>query len=386
MIQIIKENRPENTSDKFVRAFGNLAKEAQNQLGTHLENSALKDKYGVDVFGIQDPNIRLESIKQKLTGKREQDERQSKLDLLKGIFGKGGNISLKNKNEENLLNPGNEQSPNNQLNSVEASNLQESNTNSENISDEELAQLALIDANLARVLQHSKDVALREKTAQRNQKAQETQKQKEEIVQRANSARKGIQNKKQLLNLIKTKKIDDPTYAMVAENLPFNLGERLLSPETVTYKAAMVDEFGDLRNIFQGQTRVKEIEIMEKKLANLYLTDDQKEAILKSRIDALQADVVKEEAASEVDEKYPNLGLFQFNKKVNELTQKKLEKVFGQILDEQQFVLNQAEKRKDIPLNPDNPQDLEIMRQIKIEAGGNKDKAKALAKSKGYKW
>lgn len=214
----------------------------------------------------------------------------------------------------------------------------------------------------------------------------ETLPMRQEIANKANAARKGIENKKHLVELINTGNINDPTYATLAEAIPLNLGKRLLSPETVEYKAGLVDEFSDLRNIFQGQTRVKEIELLEAKLADIYLTDEQKKTILKSRINALQADLIKEEAAAEVEAKYPNLGALQFSIKVEEIAKPKMKKLFDQVLDEHKFVINQAEKRKEIALNPKNPDDFAIMLSIRKEAGGDKEAAKKLAKKKGYTW
>jgi len=145
---------------------------------------------------------------------------------------------------------------------------------------------------------------------------QETLPVRVDIANKANSARKGIQNKTNLLNIIDQGNLDDPTWAIIADNLPLNLGKRLLSEDSVVYKSALVDEFSDLRNIFQGQTRVKEIELLQEKLADLYLTDQQKKSILKSRINALQTDVIREEAAAEVEKKYPKIGILEFSKKV----------------------------------------------------------------------
>jgi hypothetical protein len=209
---------------------------------------------------------------------------------------------------------------------------------------------------------------------------------RQEILKKANSARKSITNKNELLRIINTGNINDPTFSVLAEALPFNLGKRLLSNETVEYKAGLVDEFGDLRNVFEGQTRVKEIELLEQKIADLYLTDDQKKTILKSRINALQADVIREEAAAEVEEKYPNIGALQFSRKVEEIARPKMKKLFDQVLDEHKFIIDQAEKRKEIPLNPNNPEDYAIMLSIRKEAGGDKEAAKKLAKKKGYTW
>lgn len=234
----------------------------------------------------------------------------------------------------------------------------------------------------ARFLQHEEDIDQREK----QRVAAETAPMKSDIVQKANNARKGIQNKKNMIDIIKRGNIDDPTWAAVAEIIPANLGKRLLSPDTVTYKAAMVDEFADLRNIFQGQTRVKEIEILENKMADLYLTDEQKMGVLSARIDALKADVVREEAAAEIDSEYPGLGLFEFNKKVANRTNEKMDAVAKDVIDQVKYVIDRAENRKNMPLDADNPEDAQIIDQLLEEAGGSEDRAIELAKKKGYKF
>ncbi len=90
---------------------------------------------------------------------------------------------------------------------------------------------------------------------------------RQEIINSANLARESIRNKSHLVEIIDKGNLDDPTWAIIAENLPFNLGKRLLSNDTVEYKGGLVDEFGDLKNIFKGATRVKEVEIYENKLA-----------------------------------------------------------------------------------------------------------------------
>ncbi len=212
----------------------------------------------------------------------------------------------------------------------------------------------------------------------------ETAPRKQEIIQRANLSREAIQNKNRLMSLIDQGNLDDPTFAAFAMNLPFNLGKRLLSDDTVEYKGGLVDEFGDLKNIFKGATRVKEVEIYEDKLPDIYLTDSQKKAILKSRVNTAKIDLLREEAAEEVERKYPNLSALQYNKKVEELMEPKMNALFNTIWDQQKSVINDAENRKKMPLDPSDPEDKKIMQQIFKDAGGNITKAKKLAKEKGY--
>jgi len=209
---------------------------------------------------------------------------------------------------------------------------------------------------------------------------------RKEYSDRAEASRKGIQNKQHLLEIIKTGKVDDPTFAALAEALPLNLGKRLLSPETVEYKAGLIEEFGDLRTIFPGQVRVKEIELLEQKIADLYLTDEQKERILNSRINAQKADLIREEAAAEIEASDKVYGLLEFRKQVGKKAKPKLEALFHKILDDQQAIIKDAENRKNIPLDINDPDDVQIISQIMKEAKGDKKKAKEIATKKGYKF
>lgn len=226
----------------------------------------------------------------------------------------------------------------------------------------------------------------REDRADIREAKKETLPLKKEIIDRANASRESIRNKNHLIGLIDSGKLDDPTFAIFAENLPLGLGKRLLSPETVEYKGGLVDEFSDLKNIFKGATRVKEVEIYENKLADIYLTDIQKKAILKSRINTAKVDLIREEAAAEVERLYPNTTALQFNQMVDKLAEPKVNELFNSIWDEQKHVFDQAEKRKNIPLDANDPDDIQIIDQILEEAGGNYIEAEKLAKKKGYKF
>ncbi len=216
------------------------------------------------------------------------------------------------------------------------------------------------------------------------EKRKETQPLRQDIATKANVARQGIQEKEHLLDLIKTGNIDDPTVATLLDAIPMNLGKRFLSNETVDYKAGLINGYRDLRNIFTGATRVKEIELLEDKVADLYLTDEQKQAILRSSIQTLNYDIIRADVAAEVENKFPELGVLQFNKKVEELAKPKLNALANRIIDEQKSFIKDAENRKKIPLDYDDPEGRQILDQIFKEAGGDKKKAREIAKKKGY--
>lgn len=221
--------------------------------------------------------------------------------------------------------------------------------------------------------------------ARKNALRMETLPIRTEIAKKAQAAEKGIQNKEQLMQLIEQGDLNNPTFAALAEALPLNLGKRLLSNDTTEYKAGLVEEFGDLRNIFQGQTRIKEIELLENKIADIYLTDDQKRAVLRSRLNALRADIIRAEAAAELEDS-EDLGVLQFNAELEKKAKPKLDALFSQILDDQKSIIANAESRKskDLPLDPKDPDDLAILQQILKEARGDKQEARKIAKKKGY--
>jgi hypothetical protein len=209
---------------------------------------------------------------------------------------------------------------------------------------------------------------------------------KKEIIDKANLSRASIKNKTQLLDLIDKGDINDPTFAAIASIIPFNLGKRLLSPDTVQYKGALVDEFGDLKNIFKGATRVKEVEIYEDKLADIYLTDEQKKAIIKSRMNMARIDILREESAQEVEDENPNVSALKFNQLVEKKLQPKLDAIFNEVWEKQKNIIDQAENRKQIPLNINDPDDKIIIGEIVKEAKEKGIRPQKIAKDKGYTW
>jgi hypothetical protein len=252
------------------------------------------------------------------------------------------------------------------------------------------------DADVKRIQQanqHSEKQAFKEKEfkrktdldieAKKNLRRAEVLPLKKEYADKSKIAKDSIRNKEELMKLIETGNLDDPTFAAIAEILPFNLGKRLLSNETVVYKGGLIEEFGDLKNIFKGATRVKEVEIYENKLADIYLTDAQKKAILKSRINSERVNIINAESAAQLEGR-DDLGYLAFQEEVDKIAKPKIDALFNQIIDEHGSVIRDAENRKKLSLDPSLPDDMEILRQLMQEAGGDKTKAREIAKKKGY--
>ena len=261
------------------------------------------------------------------------------------------------------------------------------------LSDQEILAISIRNPVLGKQLQAQKEAQERRQNeeikAQRKEIAEskkETAPLRKEIAERAATARQSLLNKQRQMELIDSGKIDDPTVAIFLDSLPGGYGRRLLSPETVEYKAGLVDEFRDLRNIFQGQTRVKEIDLLEKKIADLYLTDEQKKRVLKSRMKAQESDILREEAASDLEKEHPEYGTLQFSTSLEKAMKNKQKHVVDQVLDDVNNVIKEAETRKKRTLDVNNPEDAEIGRQILQEAGNDIKKAYKLAEQKGYKF
>ncbi len=358
---------PEATEKFFARQAQMRQEEAANEAAKRL---------GIDTTGL-DPDTRRALLVEQL--------KQGGAQNVEGMKQRGKENLYKQK--QNFLSSLFPESPSIQPQDAE----QTSGYDASKLTDENIARASAIDPALGRELRAAKDTLLtekREKLKASDKKKEalraETLPIKKEISDRAQAARESIQNKQNQMEIIKRGNLDDPTYAAAVEALPFNFGKRLLSPDTVEYKAGLVDEFKDLKQIFSGATRVKEMDILEGKIADIYLTDEQKQAILESRINALQADVIREETAIEMDAEGKDFNYLQYRKELDRRAKPKLESLFNRTLDTQKAIIKDAENMKKIPLNYDDPEGRTILEQIMKEAGGDRNKARQIAKKKGY--
>lgn len=359
-------------------AFSDIMSEKRKEKSLKKENEQIKEELGVDLFGVTDPDLRKAYLVEELKGRHrekvEKFKQEGKQKLFKEKQDYVNSLIGGNKNQQGL--PG-ENVP------------EESDTG--NISDVTLAGISAVEPNIARELRAAKneklkDIRQKEKIKEQKENAlrMETLPIRTRLAENAMAAQRGIESKNKLLELINTGNLDDPTFATLIEQLPFNAGQRLLSPETVEYKGGLVDNYGDLKTLFTGTTRVKEIEILEKKIADIYLTDDQKKRLLASRIEAHKTDLIMAEAAAELESSGKPLGILEYQKQLNKISKDKLEALSNKIIDDQTAIIKQAENRKKIPLDPSDPDDMEIAKQLINEAGGDRKKARELAKKKGY--
>ncbi len=359
-------------SQGLTERYAQQAQQQQAQQQIQQENAALKQLTGQDFSGVQDPKIRQQAVGELLKRQGKEQIQGQKQNYLEKLFGG--------------------QSQGNQQTSPDAQESSAGNFDPRKISDEDIVKATAIDPTIGRELRAAKDSALKEKRHKEDvqirkdeRKAAETIPMKQKIAEDAQSALQSIQNKQKQLEMVDSGELNDPTFATAMDLIPGKLGRRFLSPKTVEYKASLVDEYKDLRAIFQGQTRVKEIELLEDKIADTYYTDEQKKAIIKARINSSETSLIKAEVAAEIDQEKPNLGILEFTKELNKRMKPRLEKSANQLIDALKNTQNEAEVIKSRPLDVGNPQDAQIMKQILDEAAGDVSKAYKIAEKKGYK-
>jgi hypothetical protein len=422
MVQIIDENRRPSKwsllgqgiaegSKNFVQDFGDLIlKNKENQKKEkllHEENESIKKNYGINLSGIRDPKQRQNLVELALTDKNKalkfanEIKNNEKIieDLEKKRNLEPGSLSAyKNdpKMAEQISRPKKEEKPaklaltekpvpkeiSQKINKILKENPTASADELRSIMD--LEEIPPVYSNSYTENRRRAEESLgKSSESKQNALRLETLPMRQKIAEKAQIARESIENKNSLLGLIDKGNINDPAWTIFSELLPFNLGKRLLSNDTVEYKGGLVDNYKDLRSIFSGATRVSEIDILSDKIADLYLTDEQKKAILKSRINAAKVDIIKAEAAAELENK-PNIGTLQFNEELEKIARPKIDALFNQIIDENKAIIQNAENRKKISLNTNDPEDKKIAQDILKEAGGDRNKARQLAKKKGY--
>lgn len=406
MVQIIQENRRPSLGERLSSGIGAGLEMGSQMMEEHAlkkqkeKTSQMMTKAGQALLGLDissfDPDTQKALLVEGLKQKGKGSQQQVLMDFVKNMQGSEDSDLDEGESSftDRVMNAAQQpQEPSSMMDEEQTQEAPKRSAKPKKYSEKSIVAASAMPggAATAREMRAHNDAVDKKESAKTKSQQEETRRlqaetapRKQEIMQRANLSRESIANKNRLMSLIDQGNLDDPTFAAFAMNLPFNLGKRMLSDDTVEYKGGLVDEFSDLKNIFKGATRVKEVEIYEDKLPDIYLTDSQKKAILKSRINTAKIDLLREEAASEVEQRYPNLSALQFNKKVEEVMEPKMDALFNSIWDQQKSIINDAENRKKMPLDPADPEDKKIMQQILKEAGGDKTKAKQLAKKKGY--
>jgi hypothetical protein len=213
------------------------------------------------------------------------------------------------------------------------------------LDDKLIAQITLVDRDFGNALSHAKDVGLREQTAKRTAEEKktaaarkETLPLRKEYADKSKFAEQAIENKKTALGLLRTGKVQDPLVVGIASYLPGAIQGRILSNETQLYKAGLFEEFGVLKNMFPGQIRVKEIELLEDKLASLEKSHGAKESILETGIKKAQRDIILAKSARQVEKENPNASYLEFQQAVSEKAKPELDKLYEEIMTDYQNI------------------------------------------------
>jgi hypothetical protein len=207
-----------------------------------------------------------------------------------------------------------------------------------NLPPEAQGQFAELSPAAARAMQESSKEKRKEKrfeTESLERKIQaglkDTSKLRTDLANKSSHAQKAILNKEHLTNLIEKGNIDNPLLVSLADRLPKGFRESLLSNDSLLYESGLFEEFGVLRDMFPGQIRVAELQILEPKLASLYKNDEAKKAILQQGIKALKADIIRGKAASDVEKEHAEYTVARFNEEVEKRAAPGLERLYNSI-------------------------------------------------------
>jgi hypothetical protein len=429
MVQIIPAAHKKKETDwaALLMGAGQVAQGAYDKYKQKEANKETRDWYkkttGTEMPKTNDPKVQQLYIADALKGERKKQEINALAGLIKPDESSGNyqeeaqeeNPYMAGLSEYQLKNDQREEPRKKVLSSTKDDGLSQEERKAISISDEAITRAATINPSVAAQWRAAKDSALSKqlqyKKFEYKQESdltkalaikqadirKETLPFRQNLAERAEAAERDLTAKKESLELINSGKIDHPLVATFLENLPGKMGMSFLSPETVQYKASLVQGYGALKNLFAGATRVKEIEILEAKIADTYLTDEQKIAVINSMSRASQQDIIMADAAQEIEEESEAegkpLGILEFRKKLNERAKQKSDALFNRVLDEQDAIFKDAENIKKMPLDFNNPEHKSIISQIMQEAKkATKDpkkiaqEAEKIAKKKGYHW
>lgn len=173
-------------------------------------NKIIEQLTGIDLSDVTDTDERKVIIAELLKQQGQQKNLEQKQGLLGKIFG-----SSQQQNETTQRNPlQNEQEP------------QQSNFNPLDISDEQIAEAAIIDPNLARILAQEKDVALREGREKNKLEREEFREERKYHTEFSKELEKDVNQRRELLSK-KENALDYARNAIETGNLKFFSPDKL---------------------------------------------------------------------------------------------------------------------------------------------------------------
>jgi len=340
MVQILPpiEKGPSPAS-QFAESLGNFAqefmqrKQAMSQLRS--ENEAIKQQIGIDLTGINDPKQRQMLTQSALEFRNKFAEQENKYNLRKRLIDEIQDRRQSQHSPDEVNDAIDKASQQLGMDSTPEDidwvrNQIEGGQQEEDPFKEAELYAAAGEPNLSQVAKERAKSALK-KTENAKK---ETLPLRKEYADKAKYASQGIENKKYASSLLKKGDIDNPEKVYFASLLPGAIGNKLLSDDTHLYKAGLFEEFGVLKNMFPGQIRVKEIELLEDKLATLDKSHSAKQKILDIGAKKLERDLILAKTARKVEKKYPEASYLEFQQLVQEQSQPELDKLFDEIVND----------------------------------------------------
>jgi len=357
MVDIIP--RQPSTSDRLFEALGigaeglargMLSQHERKQINQRMqqENQALQQLTGMDFSGITDPMQRKEILSsvlqgrnqqmvQELKGSQKQQQQQQKLNEIEKIFGSQNQGQFSGLRDES-----------NKPNFQGFDPLQ--------ISDSAIAQASIIDPNLARSLQHSKDVALREKretealNEAKRQKSPEFQRETELTKAQAQSDTKYYNNlqeqrskqvlKKESLNRLKRinkEGVSGKAWERVAENIGLT---SLTSEGRREFSAEVKNQFTDFKAIAGSQLSAQEFFVLAGAYPNADFSKEANDAIIQNLEDVHDTLDKEHDIAEELIKENGGKKPENFQAKVNGRMQAYISKKISRMKENLQKVMN----------------------------------------------
>lgn len=166
MVQIIQENKKPSTSQnigQLLSGLGNVAADVGSQYMNMQQqarsNQQLNELTGMNLSGLP-PKLQEIALAEALRSQGKERLMGQKQDLLGQIFGQGSQNRQRSVSQQL-------QGSQDQTRSQSAQSPSESMFDASELTDSQIAQATALDPNLGRVLQHEKDVALRERRGER---------------------------------------------------------------------------------------------------------------------------------------------------------------------------------------------------------------------------
>ncbi len=308
--------------------FDQYQQQVQQQEKMNQENQALKQR-GIDLSGIRDPKARQEIIAQAL-----QADRAMELERFK----QQGKEQTQNQKQDYLSQLfGGNQGQSSQIQPPEQSQDKmpsEARYNPGKFTDADIAKAAIIDPNLARIMQSQKDVAIREERANKElefKKMKESPEHRRETQLESSQAQADVKYNAQLQDLSKQHELKQQTLERLEKlnnqgvtGKPF---EKVLEKTGLTaltssgrreFAADVKNLITDIRSILGGQFSAFEFQTILNAYPSADFSKDANSAIIKNLKEFQEIKSKEVEYAQEIKKENKGKIPFDFQAQVNE--------------------------------------------------------------------